>query len=157
MCSIYKVWIVPMLPLVSSFDNLKAVCIKFFFLAYYKNVTYIITCLQFNGTSKKPDLLLQTFWKTNDFLGPEVSSSILYLVYRLYLLILELRNSELCSFSLALEHSQDVIQPASFTFAGLVACQQRIVLTRLEKDFEHRVTKRVRRTKTYCRNIYLVV
>ncbi|XP_060574827.1 LOW QUALITY PROTEIN: sushi, von Willebrand factor type A, EGF and pentraxin domain-containing protein 1-like [Ruditapes philippinarum] len=43
----------------------------------------------------------------------------------------------------ALQQSHDVIQPASFTFAGLVACQQRIVLTRLEKDFEHRVTKRI--------------
>ncbi|XP_053395851.1 sushi, von Willebrand factor type A, EGF and pentraxin domain-containing protein 1-like [Mercenaria mercenaria] len=43
----------------------------------------------------------------------------------------------------ALQQSHDVIQPASFTFAGLVACQQRIILTRLEKDFEHRVTKRI--------------
>ena len=44
---------------------------------------------------------------------------------------------------LALSLSSEIIQPASFTFAGLVACQERAELVRLEKDFEHRVTKRV--------------
>lgn len=43
----------------------------------------------------------------------------------------------------ALQLSNDIIQPASFTFAGIVACNLRIELTRLEKDFEHRVTKRI--------------
>ncbi|KAL4236643.1 biological adhesion [Mactra antiquata] len=43
----------------------------------------------------------------------------------------------------ALQKSHDIIQPASFTFAGLVACTRRLELTRLEKDFEHRVIKRV--------------
>ena len=43
----------------------------------------------------------------------------------------------------AVQLSNDIIQPASFTFAGHIACQQRVLLLRLEKDFEHRVSKRV--------------
>ena len=49
----------------------------------------------------------------------------------------------ICNFFPAVQLSNDIIQPASFTFAGLIACQQRLLLLRLEKDFEHRVTKRV--------------
>ncbi|XP_052776199.1 sushi, von Willebrand factor type A, EGF and pentraxin domain-containing protein 1-like isoform X1 [Mya arenaria] len=44
----------------------------------------------------------------------------------------------------ALELANELIQPASFTFAGLVACQERVELARLEKDFERKITKRVR-------------
>ncbi|XP_052257236.1 sushi, von Willebrand factor type A, EGF and pentraxin domain-containing protein 1-like isoform X1 [Dreissena polymorpha] len=42
-----------------------------------------------------------------------------------------------------LELSNEIIQPASFTFAGLVACQEKIELTQLEKDFERKISKRI--------------
>ena len=53
------------------------------------------------------------------------------------------RRDKLFSLFPAVYLSNNIIQPASFTFAGLIACQQRPLLTRLEKDFEHQVTKRV--------------
>jgi len=50
---------------------------------------------------------------------------------------------KLFNYLTALELANEIIQSASFTFAGLFACQQKVELNDLKKSFERSVTKRV--------------